>query len=42
MKGCQGRTDYSALFEEFFEYTASQTRRMPSELERLGRIIEMD
>lgn len=42
MKGCQGRTDISSLFEEFFEYTASQPRRMASELERLGRIIEMD
>lgn len=42
MKGCQGRTDYSALFEEFLEDTASQARRLPSELERLERIIEMD
>jgi hypothetical protein len=42
MKGCQGRTDYSALFEESLEYTASQTRRLPIELERLERIIETD
>ena len=42
MKGCQGRTDYSALFEEFLEDTASHARRLPSELERLERIIEMD
>ena len=42
MKGCQGRTDISSLFEEFLENTASQTRRLPIELERLERIIEMD
>ena len=42
MRGCQGRIDYPALFEEFLEDTASQPRRMASELERLGRIIDAD
>jgi hypothetical protein len=42
MKGCQERADYLSQFKEFLENTASQPRRMASELERLGRIIEMD
>jgi len=42
MKGCQGRTDYSTMFEEFLEYTASQPKRIASELERIGRIVEIE
>jgi hypothetical protein len=42
MKDCQGRTDYSSQFEEFLEDTASRPKRVASELERLGRIIETD
>ena len=42
MKGCRGRTDFSSLFEEFLEDTASQPRRMASERERIGRIVEKD
>jgi hypothetical protein len=42
MKGCRGRNDYSSLFEEFLAHTASQSRRMASELERVGRIVESD
>lgn len=42
MKGCEGRTDYSSMFEEFLEYTASRPKRMASELERIGRIVEKD
>jgi hypothetical protein len=42
MKGCQGRKDYSSLFEEFLRYTASQAKRSARELERLGRIVEID
>jgi hypothetical protein len=42
MKGCHGRTDYSSLFDEFLEHTALRPKRTASELERLGRIVEMD
>jgi hypothetical protein len=42
MKGCRGRTDFPSLFEEFLEDTASQPRRMASERERIGRIVEKD
>jgi hypothetical protein len=42
MKGCQGRTDYSSLFQEFLTHTASQPKRMASELERIGRIVASD
>jgi hypothetical protein len=42
MKGCQGRTDYSSLFEEFLEDTALRPKRIASELERIGRIVEVD
>lgn len=39
MSGCQGRTDYSSLFEEFLRYTASEPECTASELERLERIL---
>lgn len=42
MQGCQGRVDYSSMFEEFLEHTAAQPKRMARELERLERIIETD
>jgi hypothetical protein len=42
MKGCQSRMDYSSLFQEFLTHTASQPKRMASELERIGRIVASD
>jgi len=42
MSGCQGRMEYPSLFEEFLAHTASQPKRMASELERIGRIVESD
>jgi len=34
--------EYPSLFEEFLAHTASQPKRMASELERIGRIVESD
>ena len=42
MQGCQGRTDYPSMFEEFLQHTASQPKRMASEMERLGQILGSD
>ena len=42
MKGCRGRLDFTSLFGEFLTRTASQQKRMASELERIGRIVEVD
>jgi hypothetical protein len=42
MKGCRGRLDFTSLFGEFLTRAASQQKRMASELERIGRIVEVD
>jgi len=40
MKGCQGRTDYASMFEEFLAYTVSEPKRIARELQRLEGIVE--
>jgi hypothetical protein len=42
MKGCRGRLDFTSFFGEFLTHTASQQKRMASEWERIGRIVEVD